>query len=316
MGSDFLFLCRCFAVIASPIHAELPHVPVLVAGDASVRYRYIHPALLAVIVKDLQNSSSSSLPASYSVLLLNSVTGTIAYQETFPPGTSPPFHLVVCENFLLVHFWQSLASRYELRLVEFYDSKPDQGPWQLMMSAMFSNVPSLSAYDLKAPVAMQRSFIFPHALRAITVTATAKGITPRAFIMSLGSAQIYQLSTRLLNGRRPFPNRTTSVADGEDGLMPYLATIPLAPQDFVSVQRQVQHVRGICNFPAHLESTSNCFVYGLDLFFAPVQPAKGYDALSSTFNFGLLTAAFGVLLTVAIWTGRRAGGAYLMQDWK
>jgi hypothetical protein len=51
-----------------------------------------------------------------------------------------------------------------------------------------------------------------------------------------------------------------------------------------------------------MESTSLALAYGLDLFYAPVQPAGGYDLLAPDFNFALLILS-GIGCAIAVVLG-------------
>ncbi|PHJ25875.1 transmembrane protein [Cystoisospora suis] len=144
------------------------------------------------------------------------------------------------------------------------------------------------------------------------------------FQATTGSHQVYALSTRLANARRP------QILDGfgrplktpiptqhqEDGVLPYHPVLPLNSHDCLSYYHQVFHVRGIAAHHTSRESTSSTFFFGLDLFFSPVQPAKGYDVLSTQFNYGLLAAAMITLTGLTFLTHWRAKDAELAAKWR
>jgi hypothetical protein len=65
-----------------------------------------------------------------------------------------------------------------------------------------------------------------------------------------------------------------------------------------------------------MESTSLAFAYGLDLFYAPVQPAGGYDLLAPDFNFMLLILS-GIGCLIAVFFGEWYSSHKALQDlWK
>lgn len=59
-----------------------------------------------------------------------------------------------------------------------------------------------------------------------------------------------------------------------------------------------EYAAGIVASPANLESTTLTLSFGLDLFFARVQPSKTFDLLPDDFPFAML-----VIVTVALLVG-------------
>lgn len=53
----------------------------------------------------------------------------------------------------------------------------------------------------------------------------------------------------------------------EEGLLPYIPEVPLAPELFLSYNLTVEDISLIFTAPAGLESTSLILVTGLDIFF-------------------------------------------------
>lgn len=61
---------------------------------------------------------------------------------------------------------------------------------------------------------------------------------------------------------------------------------------------------GIATAPANLESTSLMLAYGLDLFFARIQPNKAFDSLQDDFPYAFLVFIT-VMLTAAVFAFKR-----------
>merc|ERR1712032_1179252 len=127
------------------------------------------------------------------------------------------------------------------------------------------------------------------------------------------------VSKDVLNPRRPYIPPGGTIADKDksavpqqfaltkdEPIPPYAPVLPLRPQDVLTYHNPMGQVTGIVSSPTALESTSIVFTYGLDLFFTPVQTAKAYDVLSPGFNYTLLYASVGVVVTFFLVTARWA----------
>ncbi|PFH35978.1 hypothetical protein BESB_056290 [Besnoitia besnoiti] len=318
------------AIIASvrPLHSDYPHVPVLVTGALTIVYKYINPNLMAVVTKpEKPDTGAAAAGASLMLNVLNLTDGSVVYSEYLPAGASLPLHLMMYDNVVMAHYWNLQYSRYEMHIVELQDAQKDEGPLSIIFSAARHLVPTLTGFELPPPTAISQTYILPTGVRAFGVTATLQGITTRAILLATSaSQQIYALSTRLANARRPRlvddngrPLKDAAPAQQqqqEEGVLPYHPLLPLLPQDCISYYNQVFHVRGIAAHHTSRESTSSTFAFGLDLFFSPVQPAKGYDELSSQFNYGLLAAAIVTLIGLVLVTHWRSKEADLAAKWK
>merc|ERR1712032_402774 len=118
------------------------------------------------------------------------------------------------------------------------------------------------------------------------------------------------VSKDVLNPRRPYIPPGGTIADKDktavpqqfaltkdEPIPPYAPVIQLRPSDVLNYHNPMGHVKGIASSPTALESTSIVFTYGLDLFFTPVLTAKAYDVLSPGFNYPLLYASVGFVMT-------------------
>lgn len=307
---------------AAPEHREWDHVPVYIKGDASILYKYINSNLLAVVSEDTINKANIS---SLSLYAIDAVTGHVLHQSRIP-AAAQPVKLIACDNWILVHYWSPSRTRFEVTIVELFQAKADDGPWNILFGGSQSANQTMSSHHLETPVPLQQTYIFPTGVSALGVTATLKGITPRSVIMALSTDHLFRLSKDMLNPRRPH----ASVASGKDMsslpaqfaptkeevLPPYHPVLPLKPTDILTHYNPMSQVRGIVSSPTALESTSIVFCYGLDLFFAPVQTAKAYDVLSPGFNYKLLYASVGLVVVLFIVTYYWAQYKALQDKWK
>jgi len=307
---------------AFPKHRDWDHVPVHIKGDASILYKYINPNLLAVVSEDTRvNSTALNLYA------LDAVTGHVLHQSHIPGGAQP-VHLVVCDNWVIMHYRNPKKTRFELIVMEFFQAKADDGPWDILFGGKQAANMTKSAHDLEAPVPLQQTYIFPTGVTAMGVTATLKGITPRSIIMALSTDHIYHVSKDMLNPRRPYQSASGIVEKDkgavpaqfaptkEEALPPYVPLVPLKPTDVLTHYNSMGQVAGVISSPTALESTSLIFAFGLDLFFVPVQTAKAYDVLSPGFNYLLLYASVGLVVLIFIVTAFWAQHKALQDRWK
>lgn len=307
---------------AFPQHREWDHVPVHIKGDASILYKYINANLLAVVSEDVRGNSSS-----LNLYALDAVTGHVLHQSHIPGGAKP-VHLVVCDNWVIMHYRNPKKTRFELVVMEFFQAKADDGPWDILFGGRGAGNTSKSAHHLETPVPLQQTYIFPAGVTAMGVTATLKGITPRSIIMGLTTEHVFHVSKDILNPRRPYQSASGVVEKDkismpaqfaptkEEALPPYSPLIPLKPTDVLTHSNSVGQVAGIISSPTALESTSLVFTYGLDLFFVPVQTAKAYDVLSPGFNYLLLYASLGIVVVVFVITSFVAQRKALQERWK
>ncbi len=76
---------------------------------------------------------------------------------------------------------------------------------------------------------------------------------------------------------------------------PYDAVIAVNPVKYLSYGSTLVDLKKVMAFPTRLESTSQVFVYGFDLFFVRVSPDLTFDLLQENFNYTLLFTFIGGL---------------------
>merc|ERR1712139_118780 len=135
--------------------------------------------MLAVVSQDVGKENVTSLNA----YIMDSVTGHVLHQSRIHGGAAP-VHLALCDNWVLMHYWNEKRVRFELTVVELFEAKQDEGPWQILFGNK-QGTQSTSAHHLETPVPLQQTYVFPAGVTSMGVTATLKGITPRSVIMAL-----------------------------------------------------------------------------------------------------------------------------------
>jgi hypothetical protein len=87
----------------------------------------------------------------------------------------------------------------------------------------------------------------------------------------------------------------------EEFLIQYEPVIPVDAKWTVSHHNRVSGLRHILTSATILESTSQVFAFGLDLFGTSVSPSGRFDVLSSAFNkLQLIATTLGLLGAIAI----------------
>jgi len=301
---------------AKPGNWEFEHVPVYIKGDASVLYKYMNRNLLALATADTQHKGNVS---SLNIYSMDAVTGHVLHQSRILGG-SAPVHLVACENWVVAHYWNSKKTRFEITIIELFQAKSDDGPWNILFGS--GQAAAQSAHYMETPVPLQQTYIAPAGVTSLGVTTTLKGITPRSILMALTTDHIYRVSKDQMNPRRPHlqgPKAdipTQFAPTKEEGTPPYQPVMLLKSTDVLSHYNAVSRVNGIVSSPTGLESTSLVFAHGLDLFFTPVQTAKGYDVLSPGFNYKLLFLSCAFVIVVFIVSSIVASRKALQDRWK
>lgn len=306
----------------SPQHREWEHVPVHIKGDASILYKYMNTNMMAVATEDVGEGDKGT---SLNLYILDAVTGHVLHQSRIVGGAGP-VHMAACDNWVLAHYWNEKKTRFELTVVELFESKSDGGPWNILFGAGQAENFTTSAHHLESPVPLQQTYIFPAGVTSMGVTATMKGITPRSVIMALTTDHLYTITKDMLNPRRPY--MVNGVVDKERGVPaqyattkeepvpPYAPVMPLRPTDVLTYYNPIGQVRGIVSSPTSLESTSLIFSYGLDLFFTPVQTAKAYDVLSPSFQYSLLYASVLIVFGALMFTSFLSSRQTLKDRWR
>ncbi|KAG9456106.1 hypothetical protein H6P81_000614 [Aristolochia fimbriata] len=305
------------ATIASRKSNEVVHTQAKIIADHDVMYKYISKNMLfvATVSPKAAGDISSATPeeASIVIYLIDTVTGRILHRITHP-GAQGPIHAVCSENWVIYHYFNLRAHRYQMSVIEIYDqSRADnKDVWKLVLGKHNLTSP-ITLYSRPEVVVKSQTYFFSHSVRTMAVTSTAKGITSKQLLIGTIGDQVLALDKRYLDPRRS-PNPTQ--AEREEGIIPLTDSLPIIPQSYVTHSLQVEGLRGIVTVPATLESTSLVFSYGVDLFFTRVAPSRTYDSLTEDFSYALLLITIFALVVAIFVTWVLSEKKELREKWR
>ncbi|KAJ6793419.1 ER membrane protein complex subunit 1 [Iris pallida] len=288
------------ATIATRKANEVVHTQAKVIADQDVMYKYISKNILFVasVAPKATGEIGSVTPeeAWLVIYLIDAVTGRILHRVTHQ-GAQGPICAVMSENWVVYHYFNLRAHRYEMSVIEIYDeSRADNKDVLKLVLGKHNLTAPVSSYSRPELMVKSQSYFFTHSVKAISVTSTAKGITSKQLLIGTIGDQILALDKRLVDPRR---TAEPTQAEKEEGIIPLTDSLPIIPQSYVTHSLQVEGLRGIVTIPAKLESTTLVFSYGVDLFFTRVAPSRTYDSLTEDFSYALLLLTI-VALVVAI----------------
>ncbi|KAG5244266.1 ER membrane protein complex [Salix suchowensis] len=279
---------------------EVVHTQAKVIADQDVMYKYISKNLLfvATVSPKASGDIGSATPGESQlvVYVVDTVSGRILHRMTHH-GSQGPVHAVFSENWIVYHYFNLRAHRYEMTVIEIYDQSRADNKDVLKLVLGKHNLSSpISSYSRPEVTTKSQSYYFTHSIKAIAVTSTAKGITSRHLLIGTIGDQVLAMDKRFFDPRRSV-NPTQS--EKEEGILPLTDSLPIIPQSYVTHSLKVEGLRGIVTVPAKLESNTLVFTYGVDLFFTRLAPSRTYDSLTEDFSYALLLITI-VALVVAI----------------
>ncbi|KAL3642641.1 hypothetical protein CASFOL_013456 [Castilleja foliolosa] len=279
---------------------EVVHTQAKVTADQEVMYKYVSKNLLflATVTPKADGPIGFVTPdeSSLVVYLIDTVTGRILHRMTHH-GSQGPVQAVVSENWVVYHYFNLRAHRYEMSVIEIYDQARAENKDILKLVFGTHNLASpLTAFSRPEVFTKSQSYFFTHSAKTIAVTSTAKGITSKQILLGTIGDQVLALDKRFLDPRRTV---NPTQAEKEEGIIPLTDSLPIIPQSYVTHALKVEGLRGIATVPAKLESTALVFAYGVDLFFTRLAPSRTYDSLTDDFSYALLLITI-IALVVAI----------------
>ncbi|CAM8978672.1 unnamed protein product [Rhodiola kirilowii] len=326
---DFCFGSRNIWTIVFPIESEkiistatrasheVVHTQAKIIADQDVMYKYISNNLLfvATVAPKAAGPIGSATPeeSGLVVYLIDTITGRILHRMNHH-GAQGPVHAVLSENWVVYHYFNLRAHRYEMSVLEIYDqSRADnKNVWKLLLGKHNLTAP-VSSYSRPEIVTKSQSYFFTHSIKTVAVTSTAKGITSKQLLIGTIGDQILALDKRYLDPRRSV---NPTQAEKEEGIIPLTDALPIIPQSYVTHALKVEGIQGIVTAPAKLESTTHVFAYGVDLFYTRMAPSKTYDSLTEDFSYALLLFTIVVLVAAIIATWIMSERKELQDRWK
>ncbi|KAF8400837.1 hypothetical protein HHK36_014140 [Tetracentron sinense] len=296
---------------------EVVHTQAKVTADQDVMYKYISKNLLfvATVAPKAAGEIGSATPEEswLVVYLIDTVTGRIMHRVTHL-GSQGPVHAVFSENWVVYHYFNLRAHRYEMSVIEIYDQSRADNKDVLKLVLGKHNLSSpISSYSRPEVTVKSQTYFFTHSVKAMAVTSTAKGITSKQLLIGTIGDQVLALDKRFLDPRRSI-NPTQS--EKEEGIIPLTDSLPIIPQSYVTHSLQVEGLRGIVTIPAKLESTTLVFVYGVDLFFTRIAPSRTYDSLTEDFSYALLLITIVALIAAIFVTWVLSVRKELREKWR
>ena len=280
-------------------------MPTAFSGE-NIIYKYLDSNVFAVAT--VNNMSEDLI-----VYLVNGVSGKLLH-KFFERKVrwDHPLVMVLSENLFILAFQRSTAnglSHQELSVTELYSQRQEDNTKKLLMEYYKGSnnneenrlqQSSFSSFLNEQPVIIQETYILPMGVKALTLTQTLHHITGKNLVVITTSNQIYQIDHSLYSARRPHSENL--VLGGEDAkketgtqlelknkdLPPYDAVIPITQTKYLSYGLPLVDLREIKAFPTRLESTTQVFAYGYDVFFMRVSPENNFDLLQEHFNYTLL----------------------------
>ncbi|KAK9102760.1 hypothetical protein Sjap_020014 [Stephania japonica] len=309
----------CLARSNCPYKEELEviHTQAKVLADQDVMYKYISKNLLFVATvapKAAGEIGSANPDESWLVAyLIDSITGRVLHRVTHP-ACQGPVHAVFSENWVVYHYFNLRAHRYEMSVIEIYDqSRADNKDVLKLMIGKHNLTSPVSAYSRPEVIVKSQSYFFTHSVKAIAVSLTAKGITSKQLLIGTIGDQVLALDKRYVDPRRSI---NPTPAEKEEGIIPLTDSLPIIPQSYVTHSLQVEGLRGILSVPAKLESTSLVFAYGVDLFFTRIAPSRTYDSLTEDFSYALLLITIVALVASIFVTWVLSEKKELREKWR
>ena len=287
---------------------------VRVLGDRSTLFKYLSPNVIFVAAAPKNAAPEES---AVSVHLLDAATGRVLYRVRHADARGP-VHAVVCENWVVYHYFNTKAGRHAMSVLEMFDDaehRKGAAVGDLMYASLVGRNETETTSSMAPPPLriMGQSYYVRPAATMMTATYSAKGVTAHQVLMGTNTDQVVAVDKRFLDPRRPTkPTRE----DREEGLVPYAEVLPIFPNSWVTTKHQVARLRGIKTAPAELESTVLCVAHGLDFFYTRLHPSRSYDMLDEEFSYLLLIVTLAALAGGAIITQGFAVAKDLDRKWK
>ncbi|CAL0319236.1 unnamed protein product [Lupinus luteus] len=307
---------RIIATVTRKLN-EVVHTQAKVMTDYDVTYKYISKNLLFVAnaAPKASGEIGTATPeeAWLVIYIIDTVTGRILHRMTHH-GCQGPVRAVFSENWVVYHYFNLRAHRYEMSVVELYDqSRADnKDVWRFVLGKHNLTSP-FSSYSRPEVTTKSQSYFFTHSVKTLEVTSTTKGITSKQVLIGTVGDQVLALDKRFLDPRRTL---NPSQAEKEEGIIPLTDSLPIISQSYITHFLKVEGLRGIVTVPAKLESTSLVFAYGVDLFFTQIAPSRTYDSLTEDFSYALLLLTIVALIAAIFVTWVLSERKDLQEKWK
>uniref|UniRef100_A0A8R7P0I9 ER membrane protein complex subunit 1 n=1 Tax=Triticum urartu TaxID=4572 RepID=A0A8R7P0I9_TRIUA len=211
---------------------EVVHTQAKIIADQDVMYKYLSKNLIfvATVSPKAAGEIGSAAPeeASLMAYLIDAVSGRILHRVTHH-GAQGPVHAVVSENWVVYHYFNLRAHRFEIAVIEIYDqSRADNKDVLKLILGKHNLSAPMTSYSRPEVMVKSQSYFFTHSVKAMAVTQTAKGITSKQLLIGTTGDQVLALDKRFLDPRRSL-NPTQQ--EKEEGIIPLTDSLPIIPQN-------------------------------------------------------------------------------------
>ncbi|KAG8084795.1 hypothetical protein GUJ93_ZPchr0010g8563 [Zizania palustris] len=209
---------------------EVVHTQAKIIADQDVMYKYLSKNLVFVATlspKATGEIGSAAPEESWLVAyLIDAVTGRILHRVTHH-GAQGPVHAVVSENWVVYHYFNLRAHRFEMAVIEIYDqSRADNKDVMKLILGKHNLSAPITSYTRPEVMVKSQSYFFTHSVKTMAVTQTAKGITSKQILIGTIGDQVLALDKRFVDPRRSV-NPTQQ--EKEEGLLPLTDSLPIIP---------------------------------------------------------------------------------------
>jgi hypothetical protein len=218
-------------------------------------------------------------------------------------------------------------TQQELLFVELYQNRQEDDTKRLLLDYLASDKRIVSKHYSSItretqPLVTQETYILPQNVKKIAMTETASHVTGRSLVVVTNENQVLSLKDIQLTSRRPLPvlveedpweklkeelkeaaeDKPAPIKLKLDTLPKYEPVQPINFKRYHSYDLVLVGLEDVVTLPTQLESTTQIFVHGHDLFLARVTPDNAFDLLDEDFSFTLLfaTIAFCIVADIVL----------------
>jgi len=268
------------------------------------------------------SASRADNPSDMSFFIINSISGRIVYQileKNVNRSTKAQVNAILSENKFIISFQRTNIatgiSQQELSVTEFYRPRVEDDTFKMLKDYMkgakrITDQKYSSFSEENNPEFVSESYTSPFPIKTMCLTQTRNRITGKNLILVNGKNQIFQLEQHFYTSRRPLSGGNGVKPEPEEPVNPfapidetaakkpinlknydfitYDPVFPERPQQMVSYNVELSEIRSVKAFSTKLESTSQVFAFGHDLYFTRVSPEKQFDLLEEDFPYALM----------------------------